>query len=149
LSQHDGQITAHGMSVPAKLLPDCERFFPFLAGYPIRPALNQELAYELPAQDLGTQVELSCKPRWFFFLERGAVEECRLDIVSPDEALRYVEHSVERLPPELADIVQRRAAIMTAISRLCCWKLVYGGPPEIAVRGLQTFLARQQVEVFA
>jgi hypothetical protein len=147
LSQSGDQLTAHGMSVPAKLLPDCERFFPFLAGYPIRPALNQELAFELPPQDLATQVELYCQPRWFFFLERGTADGCRLDPVSPHEARQYVELSVERLPPELTDIARRRAAIMAEIPRLSCWKLTYGGPPAVAVQGLQQFIAQQPVEV--
>jgi hypothetical protein len=147
LSQSGDQLTAHGMSVPAKLLPDCERFFPFLAGYPIRPALNQELAFELPPQDLATQVELYCQPRWFFFLERGTADGCRLDPVSPHEARQYVELSVERLPPELTDIARRRAAIMAKIPRLSCWKLTYGGPPAVAVQGLQQFIAQQPVEV--
>jgi hypothetical protein len=149
LSQSGGELTAHGMSVPAKLLPDSERFFPFLAGYPIRPALNEELAFELPTQDLGTQVELSCQPRWFLFLERGAAEDCRLDPVFPHEARQYVENSVERLPPQLTDIAERRAAIMAAISHLSCWKLTYDGPPDIAVRGLQSFLGRERFQVSA
>ncbi len=146
LSQTRGQLTAHGMSVPAKLLPDCERFFPFLAEYPIRPALNGELAYELPPEALGSRVELSCEPRWFVFLER-AKTECRIDPVSPGEALQYVERSVERLPPELADMAQRRSAIMARIASLSCWKLTYGGSPEIAVNGLHEFFARQRIEV--
>ena len=148
LSQTGGQLTAHGMSTPAKLLPDCESFFPFLAEYPIRPALNQEMAFELPPQDLNTQVELSCQPRWFLFLQRST-GECRLDPVSPDEARRYVEGSVERLPAELTDIAQRRTVIIEGISRLSCWKLTYGGPPTVAVRGLQEFIAQQMRAMLA
>jgi hypothetical protein len=148
LSQTGGQLTAHGMLTPAKLLPDCERFFPFLAEYSIRPALNQEMAFELPPRDLNTQVELSCQPRWFLFLQR-TTGECRLDPASPDEARRYVERSVERLPPELAEIAQRRAAIVEGVSRLSCWKLTYGGPPAVAVRGLQEFIAQQMRGVLA
>lgn len=148
LSQSRGQLSAHGMSVPAKLLPDCERFFPFLARYAIRPALNGELAYELPPHEVGSRVELSCEPRWFFFLER-AKTECRIDPVSPGEALQYVARSVERLPPELADMAQRRSAIMARIASLSSWKLTYGGPPEVAVNGLQEFIARQRIEVLA
>jgi hypothetical protein len=148
LSQTGGQLTAHGMSTPAKLLPDCERFFPFLAEYPIRPALNQEMAFELPPRELNTQVELSCRPRWFLFLQRST-GECQLDPICPDEARRYVESSLERMPPELAEIAQRRAVIIEEIPRLSCWKLTYGGPPAVAVRGLQEFIAQEMRGVLA
>lgn len=147
LSQRSGHLTAHGMSIPAKLLPDSERFFPFLADYPVRPALNLELAFELPPEDLGSRVELSCEPRWFLFLQRAPVEGCRLERVSAEEARQYVDRSVERLPPELTDVEQRRTAIMARVSALSCWKLTYGGRPEIAVNGLQQFIAQQRVEV--
>lgn len=147
LSGLGGQLTAHGMALPAKLLPDSVRFFPFLDAYPVRPALNEELAFELPAQDLCTQVELSCQPRWFFFLERQEEEGYRVDAVSAEDTRLYVENSVERLPPELPDVAEHRAAIVAAIPRLSCWKLTYGGPPDVAVQGLQSFLSQQLMEV--
>ena len=59
LAMHSGQITAHGMSVPAKLLPDAMKHFPALARYSLAPALNGELAYELSPNELGAQVRLS------------------------------------------------------------------------------------------
>jgi hypothetical protein len=135
-----GELVAHGMSSPAKLLPDAVNYFPGLTQFPLCLALNHELAYELPAEKLGAEVKLSCEPRWFFFLERTATEErCQLLPVSADEAQLYVERSVERLPTELELMIQARTAIISQLSRLSCWKLSYGGPPSVAVRGLQHF----------
>jgi len=56
---------------------------------------------------------------------------------------------VERLPAELTDIAQRRTVIIEGISRLSCWKLTYGGPPTVAVRGLQEFIAQQMRAILA
>jgi hypothetical protein len=149
LAAHSGHVVAHGMSVPAKLLPDAVKHFPALAHYSLAPALNEELAYELSPGELGAQVQLSCEPQWFFFLERSTELGCRLRPVSADEARRYVERSVERLPPELGEMIHARTAVIDQISRLSCWKLSYGGPPDIAVRGLQNFFAEQRLEVTA
>ena len=91
------------MSIPAKLLPDAVTHFPLLDRYPLGLALNQELAYELPAQDLGARVRLCCQPQWFFFLERVPDEGFSAVPVSSLEAQRYVDGSLERLPPELRE----------------------------------------------
>jgi hypothetical protein len=140
-------LVAHGMSVPAKLLPDAVDHFPSLAAYPIRMALNQELAYELPPQDLDAAVRLACEPRWFLFLERIVEEGCRFDPISPDEAFDYIEGGVERLPPELGEAIHIRSAIIGEISQLSCWKFKYGGPPQIAVRGVHEFIVRQREKI--
>jgi hypothetical protein len=149
LAMRDGQIVAHGLSVPAKLLPDAVKHFPELVRYPLAPALNDELAYELSPIDLGAQIQLSCEPRWFFFLERSTESGCRLRPVCAEEACRYLERSVERLPPELCSMIHARSALVEQVSRLSCWTFSYGGTPEIAVRGLQEFFAGQRQEVTA
>jgi hypothetical protein len=149
LAAYSGQIVAHGMSVPAKLLPDAVKHFPALAHHSLAPALNEELAYELAPSEVGAQVQLSCEPQWFFFLERTPESGCRLRPVCAEEARRYVERSVERLPLELGEMIQTRAAVIDQVSRLSCWNLSYGGPPDTAVRGLRAFLAEQRQEVTA
>lgn len=149
LAVNGGRIVAHGMSVPAKLLPDAVHHFPALARHSLAPALNEELAYELSLSEIGAHVRLCCEPRWFFFLERTADSCCRLQPVCGDEARRYVERSVERLPPELSEMIRSRAVVIEQISRLPCWKLSYGGPPETGVRGLENFFAKQRQEVTA
>lgn len=144
LTTDRGELVAHGMSSPAKLLPDAVSHFPELAHHALGVALNHELAYELPAEELGATVKTSCQPRWFFLLERTCAEEpCRLLPVSGDEARLYVQRSVEGLPPELELMIQARTAVISQLSRLSCWKLSYGGPPHVAVQGLKDFFAHQ------
>ena len=144
LSLKNERLVAHGLSVPAKLLPDAVRYFPVLARFRPSIALNQELAYELSSSDLGTELQLSCEPKWFFFLERsGAGEHCEILPISSQESRQYVSRSVERLPSELDDVRDTRAAVIAAMPNLSCWKLTYGGPPTIAVQGLTEFLASQ------
>lgn len=149
LSMQDQRIVAHGLSVPVKLLPDAVHHFSALSQYQPALALNGELAYELPAHVLGATVRLSCKPRWFFFLERSGEPGFHVRPISSTEAQSYVERSVERLPPELDDIICARAEVIEELSQLSCWHFCYSGTPEIAVQGLRKFLAEQRPEVSA
>ena len=145
LSLSCGQLVASGLAVPAKLLPDAVNHFPQLNKFRPGIALNQELAYELPSQELGAEVQLSCEPRWFFFLERtGSVGGCEVLPIASEESQHYVNRTVERLPPELEDVLRSRSAVLAHMPRLSCWKLRYGGPPTVAVHGLQEFLMSQR-----
>ena len=140
-----GGLVAHGLSVPAKLLPDAVSYLPFLERFHLGIALNQELAYEVPSSEVGGQTQLSCEPRWFFFLERRSnFRGCEILPIESEEAQRYVDRSVERLPPELDSMMANRSAVVASLPRLSCWRLVYGGPPTVAVRGVQQFLASQR-----
>lgn len=149
LSVERDRLIAHGMEVPAKLLPDAIRHFPFLARRPLGMALNQELAYEVSAKDVGAKIECSCKPRWFILLERSLEDGCRIQPLNPDAVHGYLERHLERLPPELVTMNQLRAGIARRVADLSCWHLTYGGPPAIAVSGLQAFFAEQRQAVFA
>jgi hypothetical protein len=147
LSLEGDSLRAHGMGIPAKLLPDAVEHFPLLDAYEVGIALNQEPAYELPVQDFGADVAASCEPRWFVFLERVSEPECSLVRVSSEQARRYVEDSVERLPSELEAMNRTRTAVLDHVARLSCWQLTYGGPPEVGVRALQHFFAEQRQQV--
>ncbi len=149
LSLDHGRLVAHGMSIPAKLLPDAVAHFPLLDSYPLGLALNQEMAYELPAQDIGARVHLCCQPQWFFFLERVPEEGFSAVPVSSLEAQRYIDGSLERLPPELHQLAAIRSSVAEQVARLSCWKLSYGGPPSVAVKGLQRFFANARQDVLA
>ena len=149
LSVEQGRLLAHGMGVPAKLLPDAIEHFPILARYQLGLALNQELAYELPPKDAGAQVTSCCEPRWFFLLERSAKQECRIEPLNPTNVIAYVERHLERLPPELENLEQLRSGIAGRVADLSCWRLTYGGPPATAVSGLQQFFMEQRQAVLA
>ena len=142
-------LAAHGMSTPIKLLPDAIRHFPRLAEYPVHPALDGELAYRLSVSNFGAEVRFSCVPRWFLFLERTASHGCHLDPISPEKARLYLEAGVERLPVQLRAIEEGRSEIISRISRISCWTLRYGGPPQVASAGIREFLSRQKQEVQA
>jgi hypothetical protein len=146
--ERDG-LLAHGMEVPAKLLPNAIEHFPFLSQHPLRMALNQELAYEVSAKDLGAQIGSSCEPRWFILLERSLQDGCRIQPLDRNAVHAYLEQHLERLPPELATMQHLRSGIARQVADLSCWQLTYGGPPAIAVSGLQTFFAQQRLGVFA
>jgi len=132
------------MSVPAKLLPDAVVHFPILAQHSLRMALNQELSYEVPVECLGAKTKLSCLPECFFLLERTREEGHQLIPASPDEVQRYFEHSLERLPNELPELTRARSAMISKISYLSCWRLLYGGPPQVAVQALRTLMMQHQ-----
>ena len=147
LSLCEGQLVAHGLGVPAKLLPDAVEHFPHLQQYPLGLALNSELAYELPVEEWGAQVDLSSKPRWFLFLERADTEQFHLLPSCGDAIRRYLEVSLERLPPELTEINCARHEVSKHASRLSSWELRYGGSPRLAAGKLHTLLVDQIREV--
>jgi hypothetical protein len=142
-------LMAHGMATPVKLLPDAIRHFPMLAAHAVRPALDGELAYRMSAANFGAEIRLSCSPRWFLFLERTVSNGCLLAPISSEEARVYLEAGVERLPVQLQAIAEKRAEIIGRISSLSCWRLRYGGPPQVAAAGIREFVARQKQEVQA
>lgn len=143
LSETHGSIIAHGLSLPAKLLPDAVDYFPELAGYQVQLALNQELAYELPPRSLGSRVQLFCKPQLFILLERTTNKGCRIAPLCSRDGQDYVQRSVERLPRELHNQIRTRSEIIARLAHLSCWRLTYGGPPRIAVKGMQRFLSQE------
>ena len=139
-------LVAYGMSAPVKLLPDAIRHFPMLAECPVSQALDGELSYRVSATSFGADVQLSCLPRWFLFLERTTSNGCRLDPISAEEAYLYLEAGVERLPAQLQAMAEERAEIISRISSLSCWTLRYGGPPQVAAAGVREFVTRQKEE---
>jgi len=112
-------------------------------------ALNGELAYEIPAHNLGSSIRLTSRPQCFLFLERREEEGCALDPISPSEARRYIESSVEPLPPQLGEIASRRNNLIGEVARLPCWIFRYGGSPQQGAEELSRFMSRQRQEVSA
>jgi hypothetical protein len=127
-----------------KLLPDAIQHFPQLAGYPLQVALNGELAYEVPADHLGTSVRVSCTPSCFVFLERSSTAGWSFSSLDPGQARCYVESSVEPLPQQVAGISRQRTVLIRKIAQLPCWALRYGGPPQVAAEQLRLFMGRKK-----
>lgn len=139
LSLSSGHLRAEGLSIPAKLLPDAVTYFPELAAYPIRMALNQELAYEFPIDRI-SRAQRSCAPGFFFLMDRSTQHGCQFLPIPSTEARSYVDRSIERLPSQLQDQINTRSDIIESILELSCWRLSYDGPPHIAVSGVRDFL---------
>ncbi len=117
ISRRDDGIVAHGTSAPVKLLPDAVNHFRTLQGHSLQRSMNGELAYEVDiAKAFGARVERACEPRWLVFLERTQGAGARFTPMSSAEARRYVNSSVERLPPQLYEAVAMREQTIERVS---------------------------------
>jgi hypothetical protein len=150
LSLERRRLSAHGTSAHVKLLPDAHKHFELLLNVPLGTSMNGELAYEVDARTvLGATVAKRCEPRWLVFLERLPGQGSEFTPLSALEARRYLESSVERLPPQLAEAGTRRADIIDAVSKLPCWSFRYGGTPQYAALELRAFVELLRQEVMA
>ena len=129
VAQQRGELVAHGLGVPLKLLPDAIRFFPELAGLTPGISLNGELAYEFnAAKVLNARTSSKTIPRQMIFLERSTT--AGFNAVPPEVALQYFRCSAERLPAELPELVECRDSLLRQLSSLPCHRLAYAGPPH-------------------
>ena len=147
LSQKRARLSAYGTSAPVKLLPDAHRHFKSLSTQSLGTSMNGELAYEVdPKTVFGAIIASKCEPRWLVFLERFSGHGSEFARLHTQEARAYLESTVERLPPQLADASTRRAQIIDAVSGLPCWSFRYGGSPQYAALELRAFVERQRQE---
>jgi hypothetical protein len=150
LAYDDGELYAHGMSAPIKLLPDATEYFPELGQHRLQVSLNGELAYELPPGDsLKLRVEGGCSPDCLVFYERVATGEPDLIRLSGDRARKYIRSSIEPLPLQLSWIAEQRERIASRIAELPCWQFRHSGRPYLAAQTLHTFFAPQVVRMRA
>lgn len=146
----DGQLYAHGMSVPIKLLPDAAEYFPELRRHDLQVSLNGELAYELPPGDsLKLRVEERCNPDCLVFYERVPTGEPDLIRLSGEQAREYIRASIEPLPLQLSWIAEQRERIASRIAELPCWRFRHCGSPYLAAKTLHAFFAPQVVRMRA
>jgi hypothetical protein len=149
ISRRADGIVAHGTSAPVKLLPDAVNHFRGLQGHSLQTSMNGELAYEVDiAKAFGARVERACEPRWLVFLERTQGVGALFTPMSSAEARRYVNSSVERLPPQLYEAVAMREQTIQRVSILPCWHFRYGGTPQFAAKELQEFVVQRRQEVY-
>jgi hypothetical protein len=140
----DGQLCAHGLYAPIKLLPDATSYFPELCQHDLQISLNGELAYELPPADsLRLRVEGECNPDCLVFYERIPSGEPDLIRLSGEQARKYIQASIEPLPPQLSRVAERRDRIASRIAELPCWQFRHSGSPRLAAQTLQAFFAPQ------
>lgn len=133
-------LTAHGISAPAKLLPDAVDHFPELRDFKAGRAANGETAFEVDvARTFRASVRRESSPRWVMFLERVASPGCDIVPVSSDAAGRFFAETLERLPQQLQEATDTRAALVESLLATECWLARYGGPPQLAARAISDF----------
>jgi hypothetical protein len=131
------------MGAPLKLLLEAASYFPQLADYPTCISMNGELAYEVePSMVFNIRRRSRCYPRLCVFYERSAArtEFTRLD---KKDLRNYLMKSVERLPPQLAQMQATRMQLIDRVAELPCWRFSSAGLPEQAAVELQYFFEEQ------
>jgi hypothetical protein len=130
-----GDLTAYGIGAPVKLLPDSVSFFPELLGQKPVKSFNGEMAIEVDAlQAWDASVRTQTRPRVLVLLERFPQRACTMEPLGNEAVFDFFSGSVELLPPPLEHLAAARSALMADLSRIDCWKLRYGGPPDEAAR---------------
>lgn len=135
LTRDHGDLTAYGIGAPVKLLPDSVSFFPELLGHEAAKSFNGEMAIEIDAaQAWDVSMRTETRPRRLVVLERSLENECILEPMGAAAVFDFFQGSVELLPPPLEHLVAARSSLLADLSRIECWKLCYGGPPDEAAR---------------
>jgi hypothetical protein len=144
LTYEDGELSAHGLSAPIKLLPDAADFFPTLGHHDLRISLNGELAYELPPRELTLRVQSKCTPECLVFYERIPTGKPCFTRLSGERTREYIRSSIEPFPVQLSWLAERRERIASGLAKLSCWRFRHSGNPGSAARALHAFVAPQE-----
>jgi hypothetical protein len=149
MSQRHGKLVAHGTSAPVKLLPDAVKHFQELNRHRPHISMNGEQAYEVNIEKVfGAVVRRGCEPRWVVFLGRTREQDSEFIRLSSVDIRSYLVSSVERLPPQLVEAVEKRNQIIDSISNLPCWSFRYGGTPQFAAGKLREFVINRRQEIY-
>jgi hypothetical protein len=140
VTQLNGGLTAFGLSVPVKLLPDAPQFFPELDRFTPAPSLNGELAYEVNAVDaFHLSQATTCAPRRFFLLQRSSNPVCLFRSLSSRDVSNWLEQSAERLPKRLSASHNRRSAIIHEVAKLESFVFETGLSPHASAQAIKDF----------
>ncbi len=134
-------LTAHGLSAPIKLLPNCVQYFSELAKCTPRRTMNGEVAYEVdPARTFRSPVKTSTNPRWIILLERSTSRGCHFVPCRGEHVIQFFEDSAERLPKELPAAKSARSELIASLSACQSWILRMGDDPHQAAEAVDQFL---------
>jgi hypothetical protein len=137
------QLTAHGISAPVKLLPDAVTYFPELRDFKAGVASNGELAFEVDLADtFRARIRQQSTPRWVMFLERVASQGCEIVPYDSNAAQVFLQDTLERLPVQLQEATDTRAALVASLAAKECWLARYGGPPQAVAETIARFCER-------
>jgi hypothetical protein len=140
VSQETGTLTAHGLRVPVKLLPDAVQHFPELSAQTPKMWFNGEWAFAVdPAEFCPDHTAVSSRPHWLMFLQRTVVPGCDFSPCSTDEARDFFENSAERLPEQVPEASITRSEVIRSITNRQCWRVRTGESPQATAEAVSRF----------
>ncbi len=143
LARNGNDLTAYGLSVPVRLLPDAVRHFPELRNCRTGKALKGEMAFAADARRVfGVKMQRQSSPLCVLFLERVQQPGCDFVAYEQEEARRFFESSVECLPPQLADAAAQRSGTIRSLTDRPCWLLRTGESPQKTAEAVSRFFER-------
>jgi hypothetical protein len=142
LSASGDEITAWGLPVPVKLLPDASRIFPELLRYRAEISLNGEVAYEvMPDECFRVSRQFHCSVASVVLLERSALPGCRVTPIGRMEAIEHLVSGIEPLVGSLAPCYQDQINLIRGLKTLSCFRLAFNDEPNNVSEVLDDALA--------
>jgi hypothetical protein len=144
ISSRGGELVAHGLRVPVKLLPDASVYFRELSALEPHVSMNGELAYEFdPSRVMKIKVLDHCSPSKLVFIERSDFNEYRR--MSPELASAYFTANAERLPEQLSETRKSRQQMLDRLSNLPSYIFRYKGSPQEGAAMLVEYLTHSGI----
>jgi energy-coupling factor transporter ATP-binding protein EcfA2 len=139
----EGRLLAWGLSGCVKLRQEGSLHFRELSGLAPNDVWNGERVYYLdPVTQLHVSRARCCEPRWIILLERTQEGDFNLEEIDPRELADRLE---DGLPEEQPEAKKRQREIIRTLMERECWRLRYGGDPNLIARAIQDFITRRLV----
>ena len=134
-------LTAWGLPVPIKLLPDAVRFYPELLDHQPADCLNGETAYEVfPEEFLGVSRQMSCSLNTIILLDRALEPRCDVTAISAQEAIAHLKAEMEPLEGSLACAYNRQLDLIERLADASCLRVSFNAPPAEVAEALDVVL---------
>lgn len=135
-----GELQVWGLPTPFKLRPEAALWFQELREKHLTDTRSGGAAFWLEPKDFrGVQRVRQCRPASVIFLERTDTSEFRLMPMSSTEALSRLNGE---LMTEVPDAAAKRSRTINKVVELPCWRLQYGGEPELIAHQIAQHLAK-------
>ena len=135
-----GELCAHGVSAPVKLLPDAAWHFPELREMNPTISFNGERAFEVDAKSvLRINTESCVLPEVVVFITRNELP-LGFQKLERSAMQQYFRGSLERLPIQFPQVESWRVKVIESLSRISAYKFAYSGTPAEGAAQLDEFL---------
>ncbi len=141
ISESNQTLSAHGLNVPLKLLPDAKRFFD-LRKCSLERALNGEFAFTVHPAEIGAKAKTVTFPKRIFLLQRSEKGSAQFSRIDSTVIHEFFERSSELLPGSLDDARKRRTRVIEHVAALDAWQFQYSGSPHEAANAIRFFLEK-------